>query len=138
MDKQIIEKLNPFFRNNADKYGIGAAFIFGSCAEGMDGGYSDIDVAVYFRDVLSSDEMLSRIAEINIEIVKIIQREIDIIWIGHELSKPMLYYNAIVKGIPLPLPAHCLLLTIHCSLYCRHPAFRLSCRIFLDSNGNLQ
>jgi len=35
MNDQLIEKLKCFSREKADKYKIGAAFIFGSYAEGV-------------------------------------------------------------------------------------------------------
>ncbi len=101
MNKSLIEKLSGYFKVNSDRYGISAAFLFGSTAEDTFRSDSDIDIAVYFSKELPSEEYFKAITDISVDIERITNREVDLIWIDREFSKPMLYFNAIVKGIPL-------------------------------------
>jgi predicted nucleotidyltransferase len=101
MNKKLIEKLNEYFKNKAHIYGIEAAFMFGSTAEGAGRSDSDIDIAVYFGKEVSFDEYFKVITDISMDIERIVKREIDVVWIDKDFSKPMLYFNAIVKGIPI-------------------------------------
>jgi hypothetical protein len=63
---------------------------------------SDVDVALFFMAAFSSDEELfNRLTDISFEISLRIKREVNVISIFDDFRKPMLYYNAVVLGMPM-------------------------------------
>lgn len=103
MDKRekIINHLKDFLKNHAHHYKIEMAFLYGSWARGYPRPDSDIDIALVFSEALSSDEVFERINDISLSLSSRLDIEVNIIEIHKDFRKPMLYYNAIVSGIPV-------------------------------------
>jgi len=100
--EEIINKLKKFFRENAKNYNIEMAFLFGSWARGFPMKNSDIDIAIIFSKELEySNKLFDYIIEISLILTKKLSQEVNIIHIQRSLNRPMLYYNAIVLGIPI-------------------------------------
>ena len=98
----IIETLQNYFEREALRFGIEAAFLYGSWAAGLPRVESDIDIAVLFdNDDLSELEVFKRLNAITLCLAKILTPEVNTIPIYTDFRKPMLYYNAIIKGIPV-------------------------------------
>jgi predicted nucleotidyltransferase len=100
---RTIEGFKKYFRDNAVKYGIEMAFLFGSYAVGFEKKESDIDIAVKLGGAIESDRDITFgvITDLSYDLSRISGREVSIIFIDKEFSKPMLFYNAIIHGIPL-------------------------------------
>jgi len=100
--EKIISKLKDFFRVNFSRYYIDMVFLYGSRASGYPREDSDLDLAVVFsKEVHKEDEIFSLITEISYELEKDLNTEVNIISIHRDFRRPMLYYNAIVLGMPL-------------------------------------
>ena len=100
--EEIVSKLKKFFRERADEYNIELVFLYGSWARGLPRKNSDIDLAVVFSSkVESGKEEFSRITDISYKLSISLKKEVNIIVIEEDFSKPMLYYNAIILGIPV-------------------------------------
>ena len=101
MREEIIKQLKFFFENNADHYRLEMVFLYGSWAKGIPRPDSDIDLAVFFSPEPSTDdESYERLTDISLFLSTELKKEVNISQIHEDLRKPMLYYNAIVKGIP--------------------------------------
>jgi predicted nucleotidyltransferase len=100
---RTIEGFKKYFKDNAVKYGIEMAFLFGSYALGFEKKESDIDIAVKLTEAIESDRDITFgvITDLSYDLSRISGREVSIIFIDKEFSKPMLFYNAIIHGIPL-------------------------------------
>ena len=101
MHSSIQNSLIRFFENNADKNSIKYAFLFGSYARGNVHEESDIDIAVIFSKDYSEDTQFRVIEKLSLDIEKELHKEINMLVITDDFKKPMLYYNAIVLGVPL-------------------------------------
>ena len=78
------------------------AFLYGSWARGSPRQDSDIDVAILFSKEISTEEgIFEYITDISLLLSSDLRSEVNIIPISLDFGKPMLYYNAIVSGIPL-------------------------------------
>ena len=97
----IIKHLKKFFAERASFYGVEMVFLFGSWATGIPRQDSDIDIAVVFRDELSEEGCFGRMTDISVLLSTELKREVNVITIYKDFRKPMLYYNAIISGIPL-------------------------------------
>ena len=98
----LIRKLKSFFDENAGRYSIDMAFLYGSWAKGFPKETSDVDIAVFFYpEKDSDDEEFNMITDISLQLSEIMRKEINIILIRTDFRKPMLYYNAIVLGQPI-------------------------------------
>lgn len=99
----ILEILKTYFKTNAEKYGIKLAFLYGSYAHQNQSERSDIDVALVFEEDKAKDNknLFEVITDISIATGKLSGKDVDIICIDNDFSKPLLYYNAIVHGKPL-------------------------------------
>lgn len=98
----IIFRLKLFFDEYAANYGIEMIFLYGSWGAGIPKEESDIDIAI----VLSSEDIpeereFELVNSLTLKLSDILKKEVNIIIIHSDFRKPMLYYNAIVKGIPL-------------------------------------
>ncbi|OGC24015.1 hypothetical protein A3J90_01870 [candidate division WOR-1 bacterium RIFOXYC2_FULL_37_10] len=99
---RLIEILTDYFKKNAESYCIEAAFLFGSYASGFIKEESDVDIAIVFsKDIDSDEKILNFISQITVDINSYINAEVDIMPIYNDFRKPMVYYNAIILGIPL-------------------------------------
>jgi predicted nucleotidyltransferase len=100
--KYLEETLKDFFRRNASLFKLQMAFLYGSRAEGYPREDSDIDIGVLFADeIKSEDEMFDLATKISVCLSKEMKAETNVLPICPDFRKPMLYYNVIVKGIPL-------------------------------------
>ena len=100
--EKIILKLNVYFKQKASGYHIEMAFLYGSWAKGYPHHDSDLDLALLFSSQIKSEEYTFQlITQISYELSKDLGREVNIIPIFSDFPHPMLYYNAIILGIPL-------------------------------------
>jgi predicted nucleotidyltransferase len=98
----IVETLRKYFEREALRLGVEAAFLYGSWAAGFPRFGSDIDVAVLFENEdISENEVFKLLNVIMFSLAKILFCEVNVIPIYTDFRKPMLYYNAIIKGIPV-------------------------------------
>lgn len=98
----LVSTLKAFFQANARGYSIEMAFLYGSWARGHPVEESDVDVALFFLPERSSDDELFRvITHISYELSMKTGHEVNAIVLRQDFRKPMLYYNAIVPGVPL-------------------------------------
>ena len=100
--EKIILELKDYFKKKASGYHIETAFLYGSWAKGYPHHDSDLDLALLFSSQIRSEESFFKlITQISYELSKDLGREVNIIPIYSDFSHPMLYYNAIILGIPL-------------------------------------
>lgn len=100
--EEIIEDVKNYFKEKAESLSIEMAFLYGSWARGYPGQDSDLDIAVVFaKESFSEDELFEFLTIISLDISRKIGLETDIISVYKDFRKPMLYYNAIVLGIPV-------------------------------------
>jgi predicted nucleotidyltransferase len=98
----IIETLESYFQREASRFGVEMVFLYGSWAGGFPRFDSDIDLAILFEDEgISEDEFFEKLTAITMDLVRALSCEVSVIPIYRDFRKPMLYYNAIVKGIPV-------------------------------------
>jgi predicted nucleotidyltransferase len=62
---------------------------------------SDIDVAVVLNQEMDEEKIFEIITNISLELTDVLKKETSVLFIDRELSKPMIYYNAIVHGISI-------------------------------------
>ena len=101
MMKDMIPKLVHFFQNEAGRFGVRAAFLYGSFARGFPRQDSDLDVAIVFDDDSDEDIIYRRLLDISLLLSERSGRDVNLIPIYWNFRKPLLYYNAIVLGIPV-------------------------------------
>jgi predicted nucleotidyltransferase len=102
MREEIIKKLKFLFENNSDRFGMEMVFLYGSWAKGIPRPDSDIDLAVVSSSDLSADdESYARLTDMSLFLSTETKKEVNIIQIHDDFRKPMLYYNAIVFGVPV-------------------------------------
>lgn len=95
-------KLRNFFRQITAQYHIEMVFLYGSWASGRPHKESDVDIAILFSNEMDNPEKIfSLLGEITYRLIKKLNREVNIISIDKNFPQPMLYYNAIVLGIPI-------------------------------------
>ncbi len=100
--EKIINQLKDFFNENASLFSISMVFLYGSWAKGFPRIDSDIDLALVFSEkMIAPDEAFKRITDLTLSLEKILKKEINILEIKKSFDKPMLYYNAIIQGIPI-------------------------------------
>lgn len=100
--EKIVLGLKDFFEQEAAQYHIEMVFLYGSWASGYPRCDSDIDLGIlFYSEVKSEDEIFSLITDISYELQGVLNREVNIISIFRDFRRPMLYYNAIVSGIPV-------------------------------------
>jgi predicted nucleotidyltransferase len=98
----VIDYLKNFFKRNKKHFEIKAAFLYGSQAGGLPRNDSDIDIAIlFFDDSINEDRIFDCITDISLSLSRRLHFEVNIIPIHPDFRYPMLYYNAIVQGIPL-------------------------------------
>jgi len=93
--------IESFFRRDADSFLVQAAVLYGSRAGGFPRGDSDVDVAVVFEDVPDDDTAYRRLMGMSLLLSDLTGREVNMIPIERDFRKPMLYYNALVQGVPV-------------------------------------
>ncbi len=99
---EILTLLKTFFEESASVYKIEMAFLYGSWARGFPKSFSDVDVAIVFSEEPGTeDEAFTIITDISLVLGKNLKLDVNVIPIYSDFRKPMLYYNAIVLGIPV-------------------------------------
>jgi predicted nucleotidyltransferase len=99
---EIVNHLKNFFNKKAQHFGLEMAFVYGSWARGFPKEDSDVDIAIVFTNENEADDELFRyLNSISLSLSKELGREVNTIAIQSDFNKPMLYYNAIVLGIPV-------------------------------------
>ena len=99
---EILTLLKTFFEETASVYKIEMAFLYGSWARGFPKSFSDVDVAIVFlEEPGTEDETFTIITDISLVLGKKLKLDVNVIPIYSDFRKPMLYYNAIVLGIPV-------------------------------------
>jgi len=103
MDKkeQLISAIKEYFNGKAKTYSVDIAFLYGSWAIGCPKASSDVDVAIIFNKEMDRDKIFDLITTISLELTNILKRETNVLHIDTGFYRPMLYYNAIVQGIPV-------------------------------------
>jgi predicted nucleotidyltransferase len=100
--EEILKSLRNYFDRDANLYKLDMVFLYGSWAKGFPRNDSDVDIAVVFSDEPSSDEeSFRKITNISLSLSKELGREVNVIQIYKDFRKPMLYYNAIILGLPV-------------------------------------
>ena len=100
--EELIGHVKNFFKEKAKHFHLETVFLYGSWARGFPREDSDIDIAVVFaQEPPSEDEIFNIMTNISLDLTKKIGLEVNVIPIFPDFRKPMLYYNAIVLGIPV-------------------------------------
>lgn len=100
--KKIIAYLKEFFKEKAQNYEIEMVFLYGSWARGTPRQDSDLDIAILFsRKDLSEQISFQYITDISLALSQGLVLEVNIILIHRDFHLPMLYYNAIILGVPV-------------------------------------
>ena len=100
--EEIVNCLKSFFNKKAQRYGLEMAFLYGSWARGFPKENSDVDIAIVFtKENGSDDELFRYLNDMSLSLSKELGREVNSIAIQSNFNKPMLYYNAVVLGIPV-------------------------------------
>jgi predicted nucleotidyltransferase len=100
--EHLLATLRQFFERDGDGLGLKEAFLFGSWAKDRARPESDVDVAVLFdNEDISDEETFERITVLTVRLGEALASEVSVIPLYHDFRKPALYYNAIVKGIPV-------------------------------------
>ena len=100
--ESLIDKMKRILADKAESWGIQMAFLYGSRAWGSPRLDSDVDLAVVFENgEMSEKEVFAALTAISIFLEIELGLEVNTIPILEDFRKPMLYYNAVVKGIPV-------------------------------------
>jgi len=100
--EKLISEMRDFFKQRALHYHIDVAFLYGSWARGYPRQNSDVDLALLFSpEINSQDKIFFLISDISYKLGEQLNKEVNIISISRDFQHPMLYYNAIILGIPL-------------------------------------
>jgi predicted nucleotidyltransferase len=100
--EEIIKSLRDYFDKNAGPYKLEMVFLYGSWARGFPRYDSDVDIAVIFSDEPSSeDESFETITALSLSLSDALGREVSVIQVYKDFRKPMLYYNAVILGLPV-------------------------------------
>jgi len=99
---KILALLKAFFEESALVYKIEMAFLYGSWARGFPKSFSDVDIAILFSEEPGTeDEAFTIITDISLVLGKRLKLDVNVLPIYSDFRKPMLYYNAIVLGMPV-------------------------------------
>lgn len=93
-----IDKFKTYFQKRAKALSIEAVFLFGSFAHGFAKATSDIDIAVVFSEDKKREDIFQILTDLSHDLSSLTGKNVDVIWIDKDFSKPMLFYNAIVHG----------------------------------------
>lgn len=99
---ELINCLKKFFNENAQKYNIEIAYLYGSWARGFPRNDSDIDIGIVFEDkFFPDDKLFEYITDIEFCLSSKINLEVSVLPVYRDFRKPILYYNVIILGISL-------------------------------------
>ncbi len=100
--ESLVNLLRDFFQKNAPLWPLEMVFLYGSRAEGLPRPDSDVDIGILFRDEVKSDaELFDLTTIISLSLSRAIRMDVNVIPVYPDLRKPMLYFNVIVRGIPV-------------------------------------
>lgn len=100
--EKMVQLLTDYFKKKSSVYHIEMVFLYGSWAIGYPRQDSDIDLAILFSfHIKNEDSLFELINSISYELSIEISKEVNIIPLKEDFPHPMLYYNAIILGIPL-------------------------------------
>ncbi len=100
--EEVINMLANFFSEHHKTYGIEMVFLYGSWAAGVPKEESDVDIAIVFKkECPTEEELFQSLNHLTLSLTKETGLEVNAIPILPDFPKPMLYYNAIVSGIPI-------------------------------------
>jgi predicted nucleotidyltransferase len=97
----LVSKLKSFFLRVARNYQLELVFLYGSQALGFGREDSDIDVAILFSSGLSEAEIFSSINNLSLKLSELMGTEVNILPLYEDFRNPMVYFNAIVLGVPI-------------------------------------
>lgn len=95
----LVSRVKTFFQENAARYHVGIALIYGSRALGYAREDSDLDLAIVFSPDLSDDQVFILMTQLSTKLSDFLGMEVNILPLYSDFRQPMLYYNAIVHGI---------------------------------------
>ena len=100
--EEIIKRLSEYFDRNAGRYELEMVFLYGSWAGGFPTNDSDVDIAIIFLDEPpSDDESFRTITNISLSLSRELGRDVNVIQVYKDFRKPMPYYNAVSRGMPV-------------------------------------
>lgn len=100
----VIEAIKLFFQRRGRFFGVEMAFLYGSRVRGFPRQDSDVDISIVFENEgIREENIFDTMVSISLALGKEIGGEINVIPIYRDFRKPLLYYNGIVKGIPVYL-----------------------------------
>lgn len=99
--RELQNILENYFKEVSDTYKIEMAFLYGSWVRGYPKESSDVDIAIVFSEIDAEDKVFEKITDITLSLMGKIKLEVNIIPVFLDFRKPMLYYNAMVLGIPV-------------------------------------
>jgi len=97
----ITDILTTYFQQNASRFAVEQVFLYGSRSQGVSRPDSDLDIAVLFSEGVEEEVLFERITEISLELNHALDHDVNVLQLTRDFRHPMLYYNAIVHGIPL-------------------------------------
>jgi len=100
-NNHITDTIIAYFKQNASGFALEQVFLYGSRAHGASRLDSDLDLAVLFTEGVEENVLFERITEISLELSHLLDLDVNILQLTRDFRHPMLYYNAIVHGIPL-------------------------------------
>lgn len=110
---KIIQLLKDYFSRNSSLYHIEIAFLYGSWSRGLPHKDSDIDLALLFSEPAENEDIIfESINNISFDLSIKMGKEVNIIDIKEGFPYPMLYYNAIIFGIPIYVKNNDLLISL--------------------------
>jgi len=98
---EIIAEIKSYFESKSDAFDRDMAFLYGSRAAGFPKEELDVDIAVMFYREMEEREVFEILTTISVELTEHLKKEISVLFIDRELSKPMVHYNAIAHGVPV-------------------------------------
>jgi len=90
-----------YFQKNASRFALEQVFLYGSRSQGLSRPDSDLDIAVVFSAEIEENVAFAKITEMSLELNHVVGLEVNVLQLTRDFRHPMLYYNAIVHGIPL-------------------------------------
>ncbi len=100
--EKMVQLLTDYFKKKSSVYHIEMVFLYGSWAIGYPRQDSDIDLAILFSfHIKNEDSLFELMNSISYELSIELSKEVNIIPLKEDFPHPMLYYNAIILGIPL-------------------------------------
>ncbi|MDP3947089.1 MAG: nucleotidyltransferase domain-containing protein [bacterium] len=97
----MVSQIKRFFQSEAERFRVQIAILYGSWAGGFPRRDSDLDVAVVFDDEPDEETLFQRLMDMSLLLSDLIGRDVNMIPIYPDFRKPMLYYNAIIQGMPV-------------------------------------